>query len=325
MVAPAPTRHAHRLPLSRPGLAGRGHGPGVLRGVAAAARAVFEEANDALGFDARAARFEGPEAELALTANTQPAVLTASVAAAAALRGARPHARPRRRPQPRRVLGARGRGRAAFRGRRARSCASAASSCRRPCPSGRARWPRSWASTLAAAEAVCAEAAQRRGRRRREHQLARADRHRGAPHGGRARGEAAAARGGKKSVMLPVSAPFHSRADGAGGGAPRRGARRRRRRRDPRVPVVRNVDAGVTRTAADVKPFLLQPGREPRALDRVRAAARSRRAPRLRRGRARAACSPGCCGASLDGARGQSVEDPPGSRRRSRARAEAPA
>jgi [acyl-carrier-protein] S-malonyltransferase len=27
---------------------------------------------------------------------------------------------------------------------------------------------------------------------------------------------------------------------------------------DPVLPVVRNVDAGVTRTAADVKPFLLQ-------------------------------------------------------------------
>src|ERR671918_1900473 len=47
-----------------------------------AARRVFEEANDALGFDLRRVMFEGPQAELALTANTQPAVLTASVAAA---------------------------------------------------------------------------------------------------------------------------------------------------------------------------------------------------------------------------------------------------
>src|SRR2546427_7294742 len=50
----------------------------------AGARAVFEEANAALGFDLRRVMFEGPESELALTANTQPAVLTASVAAAAA-------------------------------------------------------------------------------------------------------------------------------------------------------------------------------------------------------------------------------------------------
>src|SRR5256714_12490898 len=58
----------------------------------AAARAVFEEANAAVGFDLRRVMFEGPESELALTANTQPAVLTASVAAAAACaeRGLRP-------------------------------------------------------------------------------------------------------------------------------------------------------------------------------------------------------------------------------------------
>src|SRR2546425_175877 len=58
----------------------------------AGARAVFEEANAALGFDLRRVMFEGPESELTLTANTQPAVLTASVAAAAACaeRGLRP-------------------------------------------------------------------------------------------------------------------------------------------------------------------------------------------------------------------------------------------
>src|SRR5256712_10312261 len=58
----------------------------------AAARAVFDEANAALGFDLRRVMFEGPESALALTANTQPAVLTASVAAAAvcAERGLRP-------------------------------------------------------------------------------------------------------------------------------------------------------------------------------------------------------------------------------------------
>ena len=45
-----------------------------------AARAIFDEANDALGFDLARLAFDGPEAELALTANTQPAVLTVSVA-----------------------------------------------------------------------------------------------------------------------------------------------------------------------------------------------------------------------------------------------------
>src|SRR5947208_1659548 len=60
--------------------------------MSAGAKAIFEEANDAVGFDLMRLAFEGPEAELALTANTQPAVLTASVAAATACaaRGLRP-------------------------------------------------------------------------------------------------------------------------------------------------------------------------------------------------------------------------------------------
>src|SRR5215475_14464349 len=46
-----------------------------------AARAVFQEANEALGFSIEKLCFEGTEEELKLTANTQPAILTASVAA----------------------------------------------------------------------------------------------------------------------------------------------------------------------------------------------------------------------------------------------------
>ena len=45
------------------------------------ARAVFEEADDTLGFALSALCFEGPEDELQLTANTQPAIVSASVAA----------------------------------------------------------------------------------------------------------------------------------------------------------------------------------------------------------------------------------------------------
>ena len=45
------------------------------------ARAVFEEADDTLGFALSELCFEGPEAELQLTANTQPAIVAASVAA----------------------------------------------------------------------------------------------------------------------------------------------------------------------------------------------------------------------------------------------------
>jgi len=47
---------------------------------ASAARA-FEEANDALGIDLRTLCWEGPQSELDQTANTQPALLTASIAA----------------------------------------------------------------------------------------------------------------------------------------------------------------------------------------------------------------------------------------------------
>ena len=47
----------------------------------AAARAVFEEADDAMGFHLSRLCFEGPEEDLKLTANTQPAILTTSIAA----------------------------------------------------------------------------------------------------------------------------------------------------------------------------------------------------------------------------------------------------
>lgn len=46
-----------------------------------AAREVFAEADDALGFSLSEMCFSGDEADLQLTANTQPAILTASVAA----------------------------------------------------------------------------------------------------------------------------------------------------------------------------------------------------------------------------------------------------
>jgi [acyl-carrier-protein] S-malonyltransferase len=45
------------------------------------ARAVFDEADDALGFSLSKLIFEGPEDQLTLTENTQPAILTVSIAA----------------------------------------------------------------------------------------------------------------------------------------------------------------------------------------------------------------------------------------------------
>jgi [acyl-carrier-protein] S-malonyltransferase len=46
-----------------------------------AAREVFAEADDALGFSLSELCFDGPEADLKLTENTQPAILAASIAA----------------------------------------------------------------------------------------------------------------------------------------------------------------------------------------------------------------------------------------------------
>src|SRR5215831_6052997 len=50
-----------------------------------AARAVFEEADKALGFSISKLCFEGTEEDLRLTANTQPAILACSVATARVL------------------------------------------------------------------------------------------------------------------------------------------------------------------------------------------------------------------------------------------------
>ena len=53
----------------------------ALHDASAAARAVFDEADAVLGFPISRLCFEGPEEELKATANTQPAILTHSIAA----------------------------------------------------------------------------------------------------------------------------------------------------------------------------------------------------------------------------------------------------
>lgn len=62
----------------------------------AAACAVFERADAALGWSISKLCFEGPESELTLTANTQPAIVTTSIAALEALREAWPELAPPR-------------------------------------------------------------------------------------------------------------------------------------------------------------------------------------------------------------------------------------
>ena len=51
-----------------------------------AARAVFDQADEALGFPLSKLCFEGPEEDLKLTENTQPAILTCSIAVLAVVR-----------------------------------------------------------------------------------------------------------------------------------------------------------------------------------------------------------------------------------------------
>jgi [acyl-carrier-protein] S-malonyltransferase len=58
----------------------------ALAGAYPAARRVFEEADEALGFAISRLCFEGPEDQLKLTENTQPALLTVSIAAFEVLR-----------------------------------------------------------------------------------------------------------------------------------------------------------------------------------------------------------------------------------------------
>jgi [acyl-carrier-protein] S-malonyltransferase len=218
----------------------------------AAAKAIFEEANDVLGFDLSKLAFEGPESELALTANTQPAVLTVSVAAATvcAERGLTPSlaaghslgeysalvtARALRFADAVRVVRKRG------------------EFMQQAVPVGTGAMAAIMGLELSAVEAICKEAG--RGEVVDIANINSAGQIVVAGH--KSAVERAVALAGKKSVMLPVSAPFHSSLMApaaerlAGELAPVPVS-------DPAVPVVRNVDAGLTRTAAEVKPYLLR-------------------------------------------------------------------
>lgn len=221
-----------------------------------AARAVFEEAGDALGFDVAKLCFEGPESELQLTANTQPAVLTVSVAGARLLaeRGLEPA-----------VLGGHSLGEyTALVVAGALAFTDAVRVVRRrgefmqeAVPVGTGAMAAILGVELAVVEEICREAAQGEvldiANINSPGQIVVAG-HRAAIERAVA---LAPARGGKRSVLLPVSAPFHCRLmapaaerlaavlDGV-------------RAMDPRQPVVRNVDAGLTTRAAEVRPFLVR-------------------------------------------------------------------
>jgi [acyl-carrier-protein] S-malonyltransferase len=273
------------------------------------AKALFEEANDALGFDLRKLAFEGPEAELALTANTQPAVLAASVAAAAACaeRGLRPGIAAGHSLGEYSALVVAGALRFADAIRVVRKRGQFMQDA---VPVGTGAMAALMGLELAEVERICAAAAKGEvvevANVNSAQQIVVAG-HRAAVE--RAVG-LAGERGGKKSVVLPVSAPFHC--------ALMAPAAERLRAElesitvaDPRIPVVRNADAGVTRTAAEVRPSLLtqvaSPVRWTACVTRL-AAAGATTFVEVGPGRVLTAL----LRRTVDGARGLSVEDPAG-------------
>ena len=113
---------------------------------------LFEEVDEALSQHLSRLMFEGPESDLTLTENAQPALMAASLAVIRVLEGEAGFDLARagrlcRRPFARRIFGA-GRGAARCRSPTRRGSSSAAARrCRRRCRSARARWRRCSAST----------------------------------------------------------------------------------------------------------------------------------------------------------------------------------
>src|SRR3990170_2333805 len=242
-----------------------------------AAAAVWRKADEAVGFPLARLCFEGPAEELALTANTQPAILTAVVGAlgfADAVRLVR---------------------------RRGEFMQDAV-------PVGTGAMAALMGLDVETAEKACAEAAQGEvvnvANVNSPGQIVIAG-HKGAVE--RAV-KAAAGLGGGKSVLLPVSAPFHSALMKPA--ADRLAAELERVAvRTPRVPVVRNVDAGLTTTADDVKPFLIRQVASPvRWTDCLTTLAREGATVWLEVGPGRVLS--GLLKRTIEGARAHAVEDP---------------
>ena len=274
-----------------------------------AARKVFEAANSALGFELTRVMFEGPESELGLTTNTQPAVLTASVAAAAACaeRGLRPELAAGHSLGEYSALVVAG----ALELRDAvRIVRKRGEFMQQAVPVGTGAMAAVMGLALEAVEAICRDAAAGQvvevANVNSSAQIVIA--------GHKAAVERAVAlageRGGKKSVLLPVSAPFHC--------ALMKPAAERLAQEfahvvvaDPSIPVVRNVDAGVTRAARDVVPFLLSQVASPvRWTECVQRLAREGATAFVEVGPGRVLT--GLLKRIVDGARGVAVEDPAG-------------
>lgn len=219
-------------------------------------RAVFEASDKALGFPLSALCFEGPEADLQLTANTQPAILTASIAAYQAVvsRGITPAWVAGHSLGEYSALVAAG----------ALSLADAVVAVRRrgeymqeAVPVGRGAMAAVLGLDLPAVERACAEAAQAEvvapANINSPGQIVIAGH---AAAVARA-GEACKTAGAKRVVGLPVSAPFHC--------ALMKPAQDRLEPdlgriafQDPEVPLVNNVDARAVRSAGECRDGLVR-------------------------------------------------------------------
>jgi [acyl-carrier-protein] S-malonyltransferase len=220
------------------------------------ARAVFAEADDALDFPLSRLCFEGPEVELQLTANTQPAILVTSVAALRVLEasGGRPD----------RVAGHSLGEYSALVAARALELRDAVVAVRRrgqymqeAVPAGEGAMAAIIGLELPAVEQACRDAA-------RDQVVSPANIN--APHQVVIAGHSAAvdravdacrAAGARKAVRLAVSAPFHCALMAP---AQQRLAAdlARVRFRDAEVPLVNDVDARVVRTADECREGLVR-------------------------------------------------------------------
>ncbi len=220
------------------------------------ARAVFEEASDALGLDVAKLCFEGPGETLQLTANTQPAVLAVSVAATTLLaeRGLEPSVVAGHSLGEYSALVAAGA--LAFRDA-VRLVRRRGEFMQEAVPVGTGAMAAILGLDLPVVEEICREAGAGQvvdvaninapGQVVVAGHLAAVER----------AVALAAQRGGRRSVLLPVSAPFHCRLMAPAAerlaavlaGVPTA---------PPRLAVVRNVDAGLTTRADEVAPFLVR-------------------------------------------------------------------
>ena len=228
--------------------------PGMGRELAEAfpaARRVFDEADAALGFALSRLCFEGPAEELQLTANTQPAILTVSAAAAAVLheQGLAPDYVAGHSLGEYSALVAAGALRLADAVRLVRQRGTY---MQEAVPVGQGAMAALLGMDAAAVESVCAEAAQGEvvspANFNSPGQVVIA----GAAAAVARAVELAKAGGARRAVMLNVSAPFHC--------ALMQPAQDRlavdleaTEFAGPRVPLVNNADAKVIRTAAEAR------------------------------------------------------------------------